>query len=158
MNRLSPRPLALLLGLPILLIGGCPGVTIDVPGLGSVALPGLGVITLELYNDTDYYVDPRIRFDDDSGFWAGLWPAEELATGTLAPGEVLTFSFDCDDLGLVLSDEPELLAGPWVYTGDSSAVVERDEDYDCGDRIELQFIGNPDSFGVVVAVNGVVVG
>jgi hypothetical protein len=35
--------------------------------------------------------------------------------------------------------------------------LERGEEYDCGDRIEFQFIGTADTFGVVVAVNGLVV-
>ena len=156
MIRTTTPGLAFLFLLPMVLFGGCDGLTIDIPG-GWLSLGGLNTVTLELYNDTDFDVDPMIVFDDDSGFWAGLVPSEELATGWLAPGEVLTYNFDCDELGLILSDEAEQVVGPFVYSAYPTRTLERDDEYDCGDRIEFQFIGTADTFGVIVAVNGRVI-
>jgi hypothetical protein len=151
-------------------LAGCAGVSIDVPGGpiefpagsidvpgGTVTLPGVGVITLEVLNDTGYEIDPRIRYDDDSGFWAGLWPADELGVHSLAPGELYTITFDCDALGMIVSDEAEQFIGRASFTAPDSRRLERDNEYHCGDRIQFQFLGDGDSFDVVVAVNDTVV-
>lgn len=130
--------------------GGCPNLTVVV-GL-------LDTITVELVNDTDFSVDPNIRFDDDPGLLAGLFPSEKLSTGLLAPGETATFSFDCDKLGTIFSDDPEQVI-PLLddVTGDSSSRLERGEEFECGDVIQFRFVGNGDDFGVVTSVNGRVV-
>ncbi|MFH1749020.1 MAG: hypothetical protein ABIG44_18465 [Planctomycetota bacterium] len=149
MYRSRLLPFTMLLGFSVLLSGGCP------VNLGE--LLGLNVITLEIINDTDYDIDPYIVFDDDSDFLAGWFPSEELSTGVLAPGEVLTYTFDCDQLGLVQADEPEQYVGFFVYTADSTSTIAQGDEYECGDLVQFQFLGNADSFGVLVAVNGVVV-
>jgi hypothetical protein len=146
----------LLAGLPLLLSGGCPGFTITGPG-GSFTLPGIGVVTIEVVNDTPYDVEPEIVFDDDPGLFAGLVPSEDLAVGTLRPGEARRLNIDCDQIGLVRSEEARQFVGPFRYTAPDSATLERDDEFDCGDVIQFQYIGEGDSFGVVVAVNGIVV-
>lgn len=156
MTRLTRMALVALLASPALLMGGCGGLTIDFPG-GQIVVPGLGVVTIELINDTDYYVDPHIVFDDDENFLAGLFPSEELGVHDLAPGEVYSLDIDCDELGLVFSDEPEQFVGPFVYTAGETRMLVRDDEYECGDLIQFQFLGNADGFDVVVAVNGRVV-
>lgn len=148
MHRSKLLLLSLPLCLSVLLLGGCLSRWGD--------FLGLNVVTLEIINDTNYAVDPHIVFDDDSGWLAGWFPSEELSTGLLAPGEVLTYTFDCDELGLVLADEPEQIVGLFIYTADASDAVERDDEFECGDLIQFQFLGDADSFGVVVAVNGVI--
>jgi len=69
----------------------------------SVIFPGSNAVTVELFNDTDFEVEPRIRFDSSSNWFASLLPSEELATGTLEPGQVLRLNVDCDKLGVVQS-------------------------------------------------------
>ena len=130
--------------------GGCPNLTVVVDLLDTV--------TVELVNDTDFSVDPNIRFDDDTGLLAGLFPSEELSTGLLAPGQTATFRFDCDELGTILSDDPEQII-PLLddVTGDSSRKLERGEEFDCGDVIRFRYLGNADDFGVVTSVNGQVI-
>jgi hypothetical protein len=156
MNRLL-LPLFAGLLLPFaLLLGGCNGLTLDFPG-GSVSVPGLREVTVEVVNDSDFEIDPGLRHADDSGFWAGLWSSNDLSTGTLAPGESRIFAFDCDQLGQVQSDEPEQFVGDVIYRNDGTRAIERDRDYHCRDRIQFEFVGNADSFGVVVRVNGQVV-
>lgn len=148
--------LAAALALPLCL-AGCPGFTIELPD-GSIFIPGFGTVVVEVFNDTDFDVDPRIRFDDDTNFLAGWFPSEELATGRLQPGEVLRYTIDCDELGLILSDEArQYFLGLELAEAESSRTLTRDDDFDCGDTIRFHFIGRDESFGVIVSVNGVVV-
>ncbi len=133
-----------------LLAGGCPD-------LGAF-VPGMNAVTVEIVNDTEFAVDPNIRFDDDSGFFASLVPADTLDTGLIEPGEIVTYEFDCDELGLIRSEDPEqvtVLFGD--YVGDSSDTLEREKEYDCGDVIRFRYVGNAVDFGVIVSVNGRIV-
>jgi hypothetical protein len=152
---------SLLCGAVLLSLAGCPGnITIELPGGSSVEIPlvDLTTVRVEVFNETAFDVDPRLRFDDDSGFLASLFPAEELATGILQPGEFLEFTLDCDRLGLIFSDQPvQYFFSETVGQADTTRVLEREEDYDCGDRIQFLFIGDGPGFGVVVSVNDVVV-
>lgn len=142
-------------------LGGCPGsISIELPGGDSVniPLPGASTIVVEVFNDTNYEVDPRIKFDDDSGFFASLAPAETLNTGILAPGELLSLDMDCDKVGLLVSDVARQYWGPQtIGQADSTRTLERDDDYDCGDTVQFHFLGDGDGFGVIVSINGIVV-
>ncbi|MFQ5805938.1 MAG: hypothetical protein ACE5I3_05760 [Phycisphaerae bacterium] len=136
--------------LSLLLVGGCPE--------AGWLIPGLNTVEVELINDTGFPVDPNIRFDDDSGFFARLAPAERLSTGLIEPGQAAAFRFDCDELGLIFSDEAEQVLPLFAdYVADATEILERDEEYDCGDLIRFRFVGNAEDFGVVVSVNGRVV-
>lgn len=129
------------------LAGGCP----EIGGL----IPGLTTVTVEVVNDTTFSVDPNIRYDDDPGFLAGLFPADTLNTGLIGAGATMTFTFDCDKLGTIFSDEAEqvtLLFGD--YIADATDRLEREEDFDCGDVIRFRFFGDALDFGVIVSVNG----
>ena len=134
----------------VFLIAGCPGI-------GDL-LSDIQSIRVEIVNDTSFSIDPNIRYDDDAGFLAGLFPAESLDTGLIAPGEMVTYTFECDQLGLVLSDEAEQIV-PLIadYVLDATDIIERDDEYECGDRIRFLFVGNGLDFGVIVSVNGRVV-
>lgn len=157
MRRNRPLPLAALV-LPMALIGGCPGVSIELPGGGSITIPGSDTVVVEVFNDTDFEVDPRLRFDDDSNWLAAWFPAEELATGILDPGELARYNMGCDDLGVIFSDTAGQFLG-WETVGqaDTTRKLRRGKDYDCGDRIRFHFIGRFEDFGVIVTVNGAVV-
>lgn len=148
LNRTSS---VVLLVLPWTLLTGCP--------ITSLPLPGADTIQVELVNDTEFAVQPNIRFDDDSGFFARLAPSERLSTGLIQGGEVLTnVRFDCDELGLIFSDGAEQVIPLFDdYVADSTRILERDEDFDCGDVIEFRFVGEGIDFGVIVSVNGRVV-
>jgi hypothetical protein len=139
----------------VAVMGGCE--RIDLDGV-ELIVPGLTTVTVELINDTPFDVDPHIRFDDDEGFLAQLFPADELTTGLLGPGDALAFDFDCDELGLVFSDRAEQL-DRWgvIAEADESSILTRDDDFGCGDLVRFRFMGDFDQFGVVVSVNGVVV-
>lgn len=133
-----------------LVSGGCPDL--------SAFVPGMNTVTVEIVNDTEFAVDPNIKFDNDSGFFASLVPADSLDTGLIEAGEIATYEFDCDELGLIRSQDPEqvtVLFGD--YVGDSSDTLEREKEYDCGDVIRFRFVGNAEDFGVIVSVNGRIV-
>jgi hypothetical protein len=133
-----------------LLVGGClePG---DL-------LSTLRSVQVEVVNDTDFAVDPNIRYDDDAGFFASLLPADTLDTGLIESGEIAVYTFDCDELGLVLSDEAEQVVPLFGdYVADETDILERGDDYDCGDSIRFRFVGNAADFGVIVSVNGQIV-
>ena len=140
-----------------LAVGGCEAISLNLDELG-LTIQGLTTVTVELVNDTRYDVDPYIRFDDDEGFLAQLFPADDLATGLLEPGDVLVFEFACDELGLIFSDGAEQLGVfDVIAEADESAILQRDDDFDCGDLIRFRFIGDFEQFGVLVSVNDVVV-
>jgi len=136
--------------------------TAALANLAGCPLPGdfltPTIVTVELVNNTTLDVAPNIRFDDSEGFLASAFPAEELATGLLAPDDVLAFDFDCDALGIVLSDEAEqILSDSEVAVAVTSRVIERNTDYVCGDIVRFIFVGEGVDFGVVVSVNGRVI-
>ncbi len=146
----------------VLLLGACPGnVTIELPDNTDVTipLPGLSnTVTVEIFNDTDYEVDPRIRFDNDTSWLAGLFPSEDLATGILDPGDLSSYNMDCDEVGLIFSDTAgQFLHEDTIGQADTTRTLKREEDFECGDIIQFHFIGDGDGFGVVVSVNDIVV-
>jgi hypothetical protein len=158
-SRMQRKHLVLLAGiLMVANLGACPGITITIPNGTDIIIPGFSTVVVEVFNDTDLDVDPRIVFDDDTGFWAGAFPSEDLATGILLPGDLNRYNMDCDEVGSIASDEAEQFLGPdLVVAAESSRTLERDEDFECGDTIQFHFIGEADGFGVIVSVNGIVV-
>jgi hypothetical protein len=158
MSRLDGTRIGALCLAGLLCLGGCPGITLDL-GDATITIPGRRVVTVTLINDTDHAVDPAIVYDDDTGFLARLFPAERLDVGVLAAGEVLDVDLRCDDLGSIRSDEAEqhvryLLFGETVYEASASTTLERGDQFECGDAIQFQFLGNANNFRVVVSVNG----
>lgn len=134
-------------------VGGCAGLLDLLPGI-----PGFNTIVVRVVNSTAFEVDPRIRFSEDTGFFAGLFGAQDLATGTLLPGDALTFDFDCDALGMIRSESAgQFLDDQTIGQADVTRVLEIDQDFECGDIITFTFLGEGAGFGVVVSVNGRVV-
>jgi hypothetical protein len=155
---------------PLMLLGGCPAeFTISLPdgegGTTDITIPVPGILsrtlTVQVVNDTSYNVVPRIRFHNNTGFWDQLFgSSEELATGELAPGEFLEFPLDCERVAAIWSqDAGQFVDWDPIPIGQAATtrVLEREEDFDCGDTVQFQFIGDGPTFGVVVAVNGLVV-
>lgn len=129
-------------------LGGCPG--------GSIL--GFNTVTVEIVNDTAFDVAPNIEFDDDDGLLAGIFPADDLNTGLIAPGEIAVFTFECDELGTIRSNDPEQVSLFGDETGDDSPTLEREEEFDCGDLIRFRYVGEGIDFGVIVSVNNRIVG
>lgn len=150
----------------ILLAGGCPAtLTFQLPDGTDVStdlqIP-IGnllsnVVYVEVWNDTDFDVAPRIRFDDDTGFWGQLFSASsELDTGDLGPGEFPeAYPLDCDRVGVIYSASAgQFFLDDTIGQADDTRVLEQSEDFRCGDTIRFHFVGNGPAFGVNVYVNG----
>jgi len=131
-----------------LLVAGCPQV-------GAF----LNVVQVEVINDTDWPVAPDISYDDDDNWLAGIFPDQTLTVGLLESGESAIFTFDCDELGLIMSnDSAQVIPFFDDYLADTTNVIERDDEYECGDVIRFRFVGDGVDFGVIVSVNGRIVG
>ncbi len=159
MSRTTLTRLVVLI-IPLTLVGGCPGISIDL-GDSTLTIPGLTprTVTLQVLNDTDFEVAPHIVFGADTGFWDRLTGStDELAPSILTPGEFIEYNMDCDELGTVYSDRAaQFLLVLNIGQADETRTLEREEDFDCGDTILFEFVGNHDAFGVIVSINGVVV-
>lgn len=133
--------------------GGCPS------GLDGFGLPLADTVRLELVNTSSFDVAPNIVFGRDPGFFSRLTGGNLLATGLIAPGETLVFNMACEELGYVFSNQAEQIGpvGDSAFAGDSR-VLERQEEFECGDVVRFLFIGNGADFGVAVSVNGRIVG
>lgn len=147
----TPHRAAVVLSLLALTVlpAGCPN--------GGILLPIGNVVRVIVVNRSALNVLPDIRFDDDTSFLAGLFPSERLTTGTLLPGERFNRLIDCDQLGSIFSNDSEQDVGGVLVTADESRVLTREDDFSCGDTIEFDFVGEGDTFGVVVSINGIVV-
>ncbi len=162
MNRTHLAGLAGLLFL-VAFVTGCPGgLTIELPNGDTRIIPGIrvGGVVVEIFNDTDFEVDPRIRFnDEDPNFFEQLLGSdEELTTGILRPGESIEFTYDCDNLLRIYSDTAgQFFFESTIGQADRTRTLERGEEFHCGDDIVFHFLGDYDGFGVVVSVNGAVV-
>ena len=160
MSRKALARLAALIA-PLVLVGGCPGVSIDLGDGATLTIPGLKprVVVLQVLNDSDFEVAPHIRFGAGTGFWDRLvGSTDELAPNILAPGEYIEYDMDCDELGTVYSDRAsQFFLTINIGQADETRVLERDDDFECGDTILFEFVGNNDAFGVIVSINGVVV-
>ncbi len=143
-------------------LAGCGGgITIELPdgSDATIQIPDLDptVVKVEVWNDTDYEVAPRIKFDDETGFWGRLFSSSsELNTGILAPGEFPdAYRLACDRVGVIQSDSAgQFFFNETIGQADDTRLLKVGEDFDCGDTIRFHFVGEGDGFGVNVYVNG----
>lgn len=143
-------------------LAGCGGgITIDLPdgSDATIQIPDLDptVVKVEVWNDTDYEVAPRIKFDDETGFWGRLFSSSsELNTGILGPGEFpAAYRLACKRVGVIQSDSAgQFFFNETIGQADDTRLLKVGEDFDCGDTIRFHFVGEGDGFGVNVYVNG----
>lgn len=135
----------------------CPSFPFPPPIGGD---PVLDEVDVELINLTAFEVDPRLFVDPDDTIVDidDLIREENFVDigPPLEPDEVVTVTFDCLDIGSVVSDYALLLIsdseavesdnGPWLVGG---------ENFLCGDVISFIYIDTPeDGFFTRVEVNG----
>ncbi len=139
--------------------GGCDGLTPvfpDVPGILDD-----DVITIELVNTTPNLVDPFLYVDpNEDVFFNNLIIDGNLVLldpPELAPGEVVTLVFDCQDVGSVVSDRAELITDLEIIESDNSPLLIEADDFVCGDLISFIYIDDPgeEVFFTRVEVNDV---
>lgn len=109
--------------------------------------------TVRIVNNTSYEVDPNIRYSDDNEL-GDLLITSELAAGRIAAGDISTFTFGCDELGTVFSDDPEQFNLVGSVEADDSPIMRKDSEFQCGDTIEFEFRGDFGSFELITRVNG----
>ena len=120
--------------------------------LSAVALPGCDAIdiidalgsdevTVTLTNDGDFPVEVRIFIDDDQNVLETL--IDDLGDErefTVAAGESIQFSEDCDDLQAIIIDEADLQVGGLDIGPNANTKVYRDgSDFGCGDHLTFTF-------------------
>ncbi len=114
-----------------------------------------GDIRVEVFNDSDFEVIPDVRFDDDTDVRSIDNPDDFLDIGELLPGEFVQFDFDCDELGVIFSDETEVFFfGEFVGVAEASFPIINGLEFDCADLIQIRFVGADDFFDVETRVNG----
>lgn len=158
LQRTRMTRLAAGLGAVAMGLTGCGGL---LGGNAGDVIDQFNAITVEVVNDTDFFVAPQIFYaDEEPGFFDSLFGNEGtlLDTGLLAPGDAVVFRFPCRDLGAIFSGGAEQIddLGTFAIAADSRVLV-RGDDFGCADTIQFYFIGNEIDFGVVVTVNELVV-
>lgn len=131
--------------------------TAFVAGCGLTFVPGLPVdpgipvpdfVTVRVFNNTDFDVDPGIEF--------GVSENELflLDTGIVASGEIVEADFDCDEIIVLTATEPAQLGNSADFVLDSLPFFEIDFDFFCGELVVFEFVGNGQQFDVFVDAGG----
>jgi len=148
----------ILLGLTVVgVMGGDCDITLPVPDIDPDPL-----VTVELVNTTNFFVDPFVFVDpDDNVPFSVLVRAENLVfldPPELEPGELVELDFLCADIGAVTTD-PLLLDGDLAFESINVPLLRFGEDYECGDLISFVYIDDPETgeFFVQPEVNGRIV-
>ena len=123
------------------LIAGCGGVV-------AGPLTGPGTVTVRVFNNTDFDVDPGIEF----GFSANS--LRLLDTGIVASDEIVEVDFFCNEIIVLTATEPAQLGFSSDFVHDSLPIFEIDFDYFCGEVVEFEFVGNGQQFDVFVDAGG----
>ncbi len=145
------RVAALLAGTTIWMGAGCPSLAPFEPPATSVVI--------EMLNFTDFPIEPRLFVDPTPGILAPEQLIRDenfvLVDPPLAPGELATFEFLCEDVGTMASDHAELLISDTEFIpSDNGPLLVQGSDFFCGDTITLNFIDDGTVFFTRVEVNG----
>ena len=127
--------------LPLLLAGGCPvrggGIIIDDDE-----------ITVRVFNNTDFDIDPGIEFGRSTG------ALRFLDLDIIEPGEIVDVDIDCDDV-LVLTATDATQFGLFNdFVIEPLPFFELDFEYFCGELVLFEFVGNGTDFDVFVDAGG----
>lgn len=120
-------------------------------GLGSCGIPGIivgGTITVSIFNNTDFEVDPAVEFGRSEPALRGL------GVGILAPGELVEVDLNCDEAILLTTTNSTQLGFATDYVLDPLPLFEIDFDYFCGELVDFEFVGNGLDFDVFVDAGG----
>jgi len=156
-QRRRARMLGVLMASTIL-VGVSGASCLDFIGFSGLDL-GFSTVDIELVNMTDYPVDPGLYVDPDELFFATSVFTEENYVPVeppLASGEIVTLTFDCDDIGTAGTDYAWLLVSSLESVeSDNAPTVREEDDFECGDVISFIFIDEVGGdFFTRVEVNG----
>lgn len=151
--------LSLLIVLIIGVMGGdCVSTFPPLPGPD-----GPSIVTLELVNDTDFFVDPFIYVHPDENVPVSVLISDEnlvlLDPPELEPGEIVELDFFCEDIGAVITDRPLLLDGDLAFESSNSPLLRWGDDFLCGDLVTFFYLEDPvtGEFFVEPRVNNTIV-
>lgn len=126
------RMLALLLGgVGLPLLTGCPFL---------IDLLRPRTTTVRLVNEGAFPVEVELYYDDDQEIPEAL--LRETGTRrefTLDPGQVASFSDDCDDLQAVMIDDADLRIVGGIGPETDTGVLRDGDEFGCGDVITFTF-------------------
>jgi len=155
-----PKPAARLVvsALSGLVLMGTTGSSCNIPFLGPAIGPS-GTVDVELVNTTAYPVDPGLCVDPEELLLTGSVFRDEnlvLVDPAVQPGEIVTLTFDCAEIGTVGTDFALLLVSPTeAVESDNAPAIRQDSDFVCGDVISFIFIDEVGGeFFTRVEVNG----
>lgn len=159
----SKRRFAGMSVLMVLVIGVMGGdCNVKLPPLPSP--PGeLPLVTVELFNTTDFFVDPFLYAHPDENVPFSVLTRDEnlifLDPPELEPGEIVELDFRCEDIGAVITDRALLFEGDVAFESTNSPLLRWGRDYLCGDLISFIYIDDLDTgeFFVQAEVNGRIV-
>lgn len=106
------------------------------------------VVTVRVFNNTDFEVDPRV------GVGVTRTVFDELDTGILGSGDIVEFDLNCDDAIYLTATESAQLGTAEDFVLDPLPVFEIDQEYFCGELVEFEFVGNGRDFNVFVDAGG----
>ncbi len=121
------------------------------------------LVTVELVNTTDFFVDPFIYVHPDEAVPFSVLTRDEnlivLDPPELEPGEIVELDFECVDIGAVITDRPLLLDGDVAFESTNSPLLRWATDYECGDLVSFVYVDDLDTgeFFVQAEVNGFIV-
>jgi len=96
--------------------------------------------SVTLINNSDFPVDVTLFIDDEQNIPEdALTEVGEQIDRTLQPGEVASFSRDCDELQAIIVEDADLRVVVGVSPETSTDVLRDGDDFGCGDRIIFTF-------------------
>jgi len=125
-------------------------------------LPEPTTIQVELWNDTEYPVDPFLYVEESIVNLASQVIKDENfydIGDSILPGETVTLTIPCEDAGTMLTDRAELLlSADSAIQSATSPMIRQNTHFECGDTVTFVFFVNAsDVFRTAVAVNDVYV-
>lgn len=122
-------------------------------GLLTLSATGCGFIldllnprttTVTLVNNGEFDVEVVLYFDDEQNVPQDV--LTEFGTRmefTIAPGETMSFSRDCEELQAVVIDDADLMVVGQVGPEADTDVLRDGDDFSCGDTIVFTFDHSP---------------
>jgi len=115
---------------------------------GENIFPAADLITVRVFNNTPYDIDPAVEYGDSPSVLFAL------NVGIIEPGEYVDVDIACDDLA-VLTTTGSTQFGPQAdYVLDPLPYLELDRDYFCGELVLFEFIASGVDFDVYVDAGG----
>lgn len=115
-------------------------------------------VTLRLVNETAFRVKPNVFVSGIEGFGFDALTEELLALDInledfdeLEPGQVVTRTYDCDDIGAVMASDAELKTGLGLSPEADTEVFVAEEDFECGDTITIRYAGGAFGFSASIS-------